>query len=361
MSASSRTRTTFLSVAAQPDNLGDAEIRAVAVEFAARAHARLHVYVGSMPDSYVRCVELPPEARRYTSALRFALSLLLHVARGGASLMLSPGPYVLPSGAKRVRSWGLYVLAVLLTRRGGALVSVGRALHAPRGFSAAERRLAGLADVFTVRDHLSAEVFGRPVVDVVPDLGLSPDRSADAGPKDRVVLSFRSDRDLPVDFLERLVASARSSGLEPVFVTQVMRDDAQHVDLGERLGVEVVEWGTRAHDDQLARVRDAMSAAAWVVTDRLHSAIFGVQWGASPVAVVRSAPDKLVNCLDFVLPLPTLDPSVGEVDLPWLDQSHHSSVRRSVASARAEIDALALSVVSTLDGGPANPDGVTHD
>ncbi|WZH52240.1 MAG: hypothetical protein PIR53_19775 [Nocardioides alkalitolerans] len=353
---------TFASVAAQADNLGDAELRAVAVAMLDAPGTDLHVYTGGMPGGYLRCLELPAGVLTHRRRLTFATALLRNAARRPVNFVLSPGPYVVPRGASVAKSWLLLALVLLVRARGGAVLALGRAVHTGgRTAPLPERLVARRTRIFVVRDASSALAFGEPALELMPDLALAVDRRPpDDGPREDVVISLRGDKAVSGELAATLAEQIRAAGFTPVFVTQVMRDDELHARLAEQTGADAILWGSNDHDVQLERVRAALSRAAWVVTDRLHAAIFGLQCGAAPVAVVGDpGKDKVVKCLDRLLPLPQVS-RTG----PTLLSEVFDDVRRKealTAAGRARGDLLELSTRVRTAVSPEPEIGGTRD
>ncbi|MCU1432068.1 MAG: hypothetical protein JWP95_1173, partial [Actinotalea sp.] len=342
-----RKRSVFLSVAAQSDNLGDIEIRQVSMDFAASGGAELNVFIGTMPPAYVAAFDFPVGTKLHTSGSGFALKTFAAAAVGRAHLMISPGPYVLPHGKGHLKG-GALLLAVLVVRASGGSVAVaGRAFRGSGRLGRfVQRAIARLSTVFVARDLLSADVLRAPISHA-PDLALATEREAVS--REVVVISFRSDHAVDVAVVRQIVLESRSHGLVPILVSQVRRDDVQHLSLGRLLDAEVVEWGARDHREQLRRVREVYARASWVFSDRLHAVIFGLQHSALPVAVSQNPRDKVVATLQHLVPLAVVDtsiyvPGMG-LGMDWGDEvAGRKNLDLAMKAVRDELGDLRLDV-----------------
>ena len=264
--------------------------------------------------------------------------------------MLAPGPQVLPRGVGHLKALATLIVVGAVRVSGGSVVSVGQSI---RGTGSLGKRIqlatARLCVVFAARDLESSRVLGA-IVDRCPDLALGI--SSEAHASDRVVLSFRGDRQLDDDWVARLVERLRDDGLDPVFVTQVERDDEQHRRWASQLSVDLVAWDDRAHAEQMTRVREAMAKSVGVVSDRLHAVIFGLQVGATPVVVLRTNPDKVVTTLGDLLPLQLLDPNQPLGASPeWrATGQRRSELDLGLAAARQDLDDLGARIGAAFGG-----------
>jgi hypothetical protein len=121
----------------------------------------------------------------------------------------------------------------------------------------------------------------------------------------------------------RFVERAEAAGLEPIFLTQVHRDEDQHDRLADELGVRHLAWGSRLHADQLKVVEETFQSAGAVFSNRLHSLVLGARHGAVPIALREKGHDKLeatlgpvlsyVDCVDLNSGLDGLDEKISTV------------------------------------------------
>lgn len=341
-----RLRTVFLSISAQPDNLGDIAIRQAAIELL--GEAPIVAYAGGMPATYVAAFNFPSGATVTTSRLAFLKSFLGGVLRRRAHLMLAPGPHVLTHGAGHLKALATMMVSAAVRVSGGAVVWVGQSIRGTGGVGKSMHlAIARLCTVFAARDLESSRVLGRSV-DRCPDLALGICGERRAG--DRIVLSFRGDRHLDDRWVTALVSRLRDDGLIPVFVTQVQRDDEQHRRWASLLSVDVVAWDGHAHAEQMTRVRGAMAESVGVVSDRLHAVIFGLQVGATPIVVLRTQPDKVVTTLGDLVPLQLLDPSkpLGSSPEWYATSSRRSELDLGLSTARQDLDDLRARIAAAL-------------
>jgi len=355
------------SLAAQVDNLGDIAIRNALLDWFASAPVQLHLYVAGVPASYLDAFDLPPGARLHRGALGFQTRLLGSALRGGAVLVFAPGP--LHVGRRRrdaLKSLVNLVNALAVRARGGAVVAYGRSLRGEGALALGlERALVGVADAFVVRDTSSGPVLGRQLR-VEPDLAFhrSAPRTEPSG-RGTLVLSFRGDRAPDEEGLRALVGAARELGLRPCLVTQVQRDDAQHLRLAGLLGVEVQAWGDRTHRQQLHAVLELYAGASIVVSDRLHALVFGLRSGAVPLALPTPGSDKLTSTLGHLVELHTFDlqapDAARQVLVEALERS--AAVAEQVDAARVRLDGLRADLLAVLarSSSRGGSDGRTSD
>lgn len=344
-------RTVFLSIAAQADNLGDIAIRQVCVNMVARSGASQVIFVGNMPRTYLEAFDLPGNVRLERSARRYSLRLVTAVLRGKAHIVFAPGPFGANGLARTVKSLGLLGLITMIRGRGGQVVAVGRAIRGNGKIAlSVQRATIGAASIFTTRDDVTASIVRRPVV-LRPDLALYQEKSPPANGGDRLAISLRSDKPVSREALQLLVSEAEAMGLRAMFVTQVKRDDERHRVLAEELGAEHVAWDTESHVEQFSRVQAAYRRSRFVVTDRLHAAIFGIRGGAIPIIVQRGEPDKLVSTLGPYLTVPRmgLDAISQKLELTALDTDVlHESLTKGTATAFDELEDLSTQIAMLL-------------
>lgn len=314
-------RTVFYSVAAQWDNLGDIEIRNAALDWIRGTGSNVIAYSGSMPAAYVAAFDVDERVRFVTGAVHYQALLWSHLVRRRASIVFAPGPQAFKPTLKAMGKSLINLLNVTAVRAsGGAVLAAGRSL---RGRGRLARRIevavVALFQLYVVRDTRSAAVLGQDLVNA-PDLAFAHDfgPTASSGTRTDVVISLRGDRPIDVDGLHAVVDVFKSAGLQPVFVTQVKRDDDQHRSLAATFGVSAVLWEDNTHTDQLERARNAYANAGAVLSNRLHALIFGIQHGAAPIAVLDKGSDKLESTLRPWVTLRTTTPEFGGVDgSPW--------------------------------------------
>lgn len=294
-----RSRKTFTSIAAQPDNLGDIEIRRTLLNWVIGDGGELVVFTGAMPQEYVEAFELPDSVELVSSSAQFERRLIGAALTRRANIAFAPGPQVLaPSLRATAKSFAnlLNIAAVRVT--GGGAIAVGRSFRGSGKLTAlVERANVRMLNIYVARDEVSAGVLGRPLRHA-PDLAFaSTNDTQPSASGTHVVLSFRSDRPIDLPGLKRLVERLSTEGLRPIVVTQVRRDDSQHAKLASELGIEFLSWTTQSYSEQFEAVNRIYSESVAVISNRLHALILGIQANALPVGLVDRGSDKLRSTL----------------------------------------------------------------
>lgn len=292
----------FCTISAQHDNLGDIVIRQRMIDMITHSSVEVHVSVASMPADYLDAFSLPADAHVYRSSRSFIGAFLHAALRNKTSIVFPPGPYPVTTTRGALRGLASVFLSRVARVRGGASITLGKAVRGRhRGAVLVERLLVRSSDVYTTRDEISAAHIGVDVT-AVPDLSLLA-RPHGEPPKRYVVMSFRSDKTVSVDFVRAVGDWSRGVGLEPIFVTQVRRDERNHQALADASGAQHLAWADKTHRQQMNAIMAIYAHAAVVVSDRLHSALLGVLGGAVPVAVCTpDEPSKIVDALSGILP-----------------------------------------------------------
>ena len=289
-----------MDVAGQDDNLGDTVLRRGLLDALRESSVELHIHTGDNSNSYVAGLNLHDSDTRYSSRSAWRTSLLRTVARGRTGLAIDPGE--IRSDAEMNFAGPRVLLAALAVRaRGGAVIHSGiglRATREPR--DAGTRLLARLSSVTTWRDAPSRERggVGKVAPDWAfltrPDVPLSQERPVAA-------VTMRGDRPLPDERWLQLVRDViESSGLTPVVYSQVRRDNDVARWLADRLPNSQFEpWPEEVdHAQWEVRVREILSNAKFVVSDRVHALIVGATEGAVPLGLARTDPEKLTRTLE---------------------------------------------------------------
>ncbi|GAA1421043.1 polysaccharide pyruvyl transferase family protein [Agrococcus citreus] len=268
----------IISVQAQYDNLGDVIIRAEMLQWLAPI-AHVAAIVGEAPDDYLEALQAPPNVT-FVRSLGDALRLARELGER-ASLVFSPGEQHLDLG---VREWpraaANLALAHAIKLRGGRVLKIGRGYRGEQTvLKQLEAGLVRASHLTLVRDQAATHMF--PRAQWIPDVALASDRfGRDNGdhPRGLVSVSLRVDRAHPRELVQRTVDAA---GLDPRFVVQVRRDDAvaDSLDLGSS-----TTW-SGSLVTQLPLVADAYTRSRYVVSDRLHSLLFGLLCGAIPIGI----------------------------------------------------------------------------
>lgn len=334
----------FYSIAAQHDNLGDIEIRRVVLGWLRQLDRPIVTYVGGMPDEYINAFGEVPGVEMHRSRLAFELRLLAGALKGGAALVLPPGPQIFGPMALAAHSTVNLLNAALLRVRGGRSAVIGRSLRGTASLGKRiDRALIQTQEIFFVRDDVSASEIGLELPRC-PDVALAEqDTAPTTGTRRAVSMSFRGDRTIDPELLVDFVRSARAAGYEPVLVSQVRRDDAQHRDLARALGVETELWGDRSHVEQEAAVRHRYRQSAFMLSNRLHGLVMAMQCGAVPISPSFDASDKVSSTLDGVISVHRWTGASSEDQTPgepmWTGHDLHArTLEKELAGARADLD-----------------------
>ncbi|BCW49579.1 hypothetical protein [Arthrobacter sp. StoSoilB13] len=338
-----------ISIAAQSDNLGDIEIRRQMIQQYVQRGYDLIVFIGTMPPAYVDAFHLPASSILVSNPLSFQIAVLRNSVRGLAHLAYAPGPHILMDSPKALfKAAGVLGLCAVVRMRGGTLNVIGRSLRGGgRMAIQLERGLRSLATGYAMRDIASGVVLGRKL-DVMPDLAFLRSKSeATSSPlvpeRDILAMSFRSDRAINQDHLTSLVFESRKRGLRPVLITQVKRDETQHADLARHFGIDFVAWADRTHSEQERLIDSYYARAHAVVSNRLHSLLFGLAHSAFPVALSESNQNKIATTLTPWVPYDSL--LLDSPDFSFLDRKEDE--RQALSAAVAEAGAVLEDYVST--------------
>lgn len=349
---SANTRYLFCSIAAQSDNLGDIEIRRNLLALFLERGYSLCIFTGSMPRDYIEAFEFPDQdVEFFRGPLDFVLRLLREFFRGCPSLLFAPGPHLLSRSLKSsVKSLLMLVCALALRLRGGRLYSVGRAFRGnaiiPR---LVERGIKSLASTYSVRDSSSSYSLQTEVTRI-PDLAFKASPTFDAEcTKQRVAISLRNDLAVPDECVKSVIQYCINAHLEPIFVTQVKRDDERHRDLSSKFGVKCVLWDDKSHSEQMALVAKVYAESHAVISNRLHALLFGVAESAFPVELSVDSRDKVQSTVQPWLPmLARLDlrSSVDATSYDFLKwgESERDDLNRAANSARLTLERYMCSI-----------------
>lgn len=308
----------FISVVAQHSNLGDLVIRRNATDWARAHSSRTHVLATGMPTAYLDAYAFSEDCVVHTSAPGFLKALAEKGWEGTSSLVFAPGPGRTPQNAKEfTRTLSNVSMARTARMRGGSAIALGRAARA--GASSAglrlERRFIRSLDAYFARDRITGEQLDLQTR-TIPDVALS-DTGFQGGQRDYLAMSFRYDHAPDPAILAPVLGFAADHGLRPILVTQVRMDNEVHATLAEALQIDHLDWPENGtHQEQLGRVQDIYRASRFVVTDRLHAALFATVQGALPAIHEGSGSTKARQTLSEYFPsiIASLD-LVAEADL----------------------------------------------
>lgn len=352
-------RVLVTSIAAQSDNLGDAVLRQSAILMCSESESKVVAWAGSMPESYLSVFRSIPGITLVSSVGQFASQVFVGLLKRRVDLLIGPGPWPLEGGSGTLTKRVAIALAALATRvSGGSVFSLGRAFKgSSAAFRVLERMIQRLSSCFTVRDSTSTGLLHFDAR-VGPDVAFSRQLlgpSNDKARKSSIAISFRFD-DHPNDSaVLGLVELVREMGCEPVFVSQVRRDNMNHERWSELSGAEHVGWPVEvSHARQMERLDEVYSKCGAVVSNRLHVLIFGLTQGALAIDGITSHSTKVSSTISRLGVLSGSLPVRGivrggsdrwkEVLCLVNDEQHVSTVWQSVVASR---DALLSTLMST--------------
>lgn len=340
-----RTPAVFYSLSAQPDNLGDIEIRKQVLEWLKEGGRPVVLFTGPMPQGYLDGFGDLSGFETHSQSRDFELRLLCEALRGRAAVVLAPGPQIFGPTKLAIRSLINLVNVLAIRARRGSAVAIGRSLRGtPSPGKVLDRSLIKLFSLYTVRDDVSAEAIGLKLTSY-PDMAFGArDTSPTTGERTQLALSFRNDRSVPPEYLIQLVREARKARLEPVLISQVRRDDEQHRRLGGLLGIRTQLWEEKTHVEQEEAVRALYRRSAFIVSNRLHGLILGMQCGALPVTYSEPGYDKLVSTVSGVvstLSWPSMD-GPEPLEAAWLGEDRGALQDRLESELQAAHQRLSL-------------------
>jgi hypothetical protein len=342
----------FLSVSAQEENLGDLILRKAIVDWVRSNGDTTHVYVGSMPAPYIAALNLDG-FHIYDDIKAWTLALARYAVRGPSGFVFSPGQQGLVfRRAEFVHAIANVGLALLVRIRGGVVVKIGRSLEGSNiAMLTLERILRGLSTHYWLRDPRSGRTLGGRF-ETIPDVAVVAERAVvrtgfTADARKYAVLSFRHDRDLPLDVISEYVETASEIGLTPILVTQVWKDDQKHAELAATLGIQHLAWADRDHAQQHRRVERIYDDAATILSNRLHSLILGWNSGAMPIG--HSSPsDRKIRDHMIELGLRDFVVSSGMEVSPLVRRAVQASTRDQLDRIHREATARVLAVKKLL-------------
>jgi hypothetical protein len=353
------TRTIYVPLTGQADNVGDVVLRRRLVQAVAPL-GRLEVLVERADDDYVAGLRLPTGSVVHTSFLPWARAATAGAAgRRTAALVLNAGE--IASSRSQGRRALLTLPAVVAGRlRGTPTVRAGlgaRDRVAP--WSLAHQAVVSAATLNVWRDHESRRLYHHGWV--APDWAFDDaDSRPAAAPRPLLALGYRGDRPAPSSAaLEHVAAWAASRGLRPVVVSQVASDVTRNEQIAAALGCEHV--GDR-HADLAEReraAREVYRSAAVVASNRVHALIIGFTEGASPAGLVPTPDVKIGRTLDAAgLPPCVLDaPASGTPEVRgFLDGvlTHLTGLEQVRERAAVWVREMEDAVRTTVVEGPAS-------
>ena len=300
---------TFVSCRGQHDNLGDLVLRRTALRWIEEVGQTPAALVAGLPKGFVDGLQLGPGTVRFDSTWSWLIALLQGWRVTPVNILYAPGPQSLQLSVKNAARAVLNgLLATLIYARNGRIVKVGRSIESSSYLMRILERVIGRrAALYTVRDQQSVDLLALPTVRIAPDLAWGAsfesyfDQQVMSVPRHRFSMCFRSDRAFNQSVVRDLARRARERGLTPTLVTQVRRDNEFHRQLALELNCEHREWFAQTpDDDQLRSVLQTYRESEAVVSNRLHSVIFGVIAGAIPIGLATPGDTKLRRTLAVV-------------------------------------------------------------
>lgn len=312
----------FYSLSTQFDNLGDCIINQLVIEQSAH-HSQVHVLCRGVP-SWLRVRLSGREGIvLYDAAGKYFVSLFVRlIRRSNVSFLFKPGhlggrrgvlPLVrLAASASFCRVFKLF---------GGRIVRAGCSLGPD--FSRSEQffqKVIGRChSVYGVRDDASialATAFGIPGIVYTPDLAfLLPFSNGIGECRGRVAVSFRSRGWMASGFgsvLGHVQAFCGESGKTMTVIQQVMYDEQVTKTICSETGCDAVRFVQSEFG--VNQVFGSLRESEFMISNRLHSLLFGWASGVIPVAVVDDTVDEKIVSLFGSLGLGGLVVLVSEVD-----------------------------------------------
>jgi hypothetical protein len=294
------TRQIFVRGTGQEDNIGDVILRRSFFEQLSAA-GQLHIHLGDATEDFIAALELRESDVIYRDAESWRRAAYRSVLRKPTWLVDKPGELLLEEDIyKGQRS--LLPLIVAVRARGGRSLRLGIGHRKPNPALVGRfRRLYRLSNTVAWRDVESHAHFA--IGEVMPDWGfLDGSEVARAEPRGRLVVSYRSDRDmLPQHAIDAIRAFAERESLLITVVTQVARDSSRSLELHDALGGELLDWKEPAnHREQEARLRDIYAETAVALSDRLHVLIVAAAEGAAPVNLIDKHDPKIARHFEAI-------------------------------------------------------------
>ena len=290
-------RSIFVSAKGQEDNVGDSLLRRGYLDTLRRAGS-LHVLV-SDDDGYNTGLGLSAGDVQYRSRDAWRRAAMAGSLRGDMAFALNAGEATLDPNYARYCA-RLAGFAMVGKVRGVKFAIAGSGFRpgvsvAPR----AVRAIARVSDFVAWRDEESQSAAGRG--SVAPDwaFGLGKPSSALMSPeradnRDLLAVSVRAaGPQLEYQRGQQIKDLARRSGLDPVVVVQVGRDNEAAQAVARTHGFGCLPWREGAHLQREADVRALYSRSRAVISNRVHALIIGLTEGAAPLAPSEMGVEKV--------------------------------------------------------------------
>lgn len=304
----------YFSLQTQFENLGDCIINELVIRELAR-HARMKIIQRRAPSWLLERLRALPEVEIYASKRQWFGDLFRRMAlRSPVVFAFKPGHYLSSSKAKSLAySAALVAFCGLCRMQGGKVIRSGVSLDR---FGAIQSRLQAvlgrLHTSYGVRDQASldyARSLGAVSAHYSPDMAfLLADSEATSGligsklitaevARPKLSLSFRRQGLLKESsYVERLAevigGSSKDHSLTPVVVEQVTFDHELAQTLAAHLSSPVVRF--EQSEESVRGIFANYAESRVVVSNRLHSLLFGWTAGAIPIPLVENSPHSKI-------------------------------------------------------------------
>lgn len=342
----------FVRGTGQEDNIGDVVLRRVFFDALSRA-GQLHILLGDASDDFIDALQLRESDIVYQDSDAWRHAAYRSVIRRSTWLVDKPGELLLEEDIYKGQRRLLPLILAVRARGGRSLrLGVGQRKANP-DVIARFRRLYRLSSVVAWRDVDSHEHFG--LGEVMPDWGFLPGAAPTGQERNRLVISYRSDRRrLGPTALEAIRRFAARNQLLITVVTQVARDSKRSQELHAELGGELVDWPSASgHLEQEHRLRDIFAGSAVTLSDRLHVLIVAATEGAVPINLVAEADTKssrhfeAIGYRDLTVPTDGVEDAEALVRI-FDEQSRRSDeIAQRVERARTRIHEVAQAALAT--------------
>lgn len=296
--------TTYISLVAQHDNLGDLVIRQLSLDWASDLGEPVRALVNGSADDYVDSLVVPANASLSSSRALWYVALLRDSLLGRRpNLVYAAGPQKIRWNRETWLNGLLGVIAHFWLFVGrGKVAKIGRSLGDDSVVGGLlEAQLIRQSDYYSVRDSssalTSASRFRNPRI--APDIAFSYNYPQPiAASRDLISFALRSADGINVEVIQDLVRRYSLEGFRCQVVVQVRSDSGLAESISAECGIPLVPWPRQtAPAGQLSRVLSAYSDSAAVVTNRLHAAVFAAGMGALPIAYEPSTTSKVSRTL----------------------------------------------------------------
>lgn len=345
-------RYVFASAVGQEDNLGDTVLRRAFLD-TLRTVGPVRVYVGAKSEGYVSGLGIQDGDAVVRDRAEWRTLVSREVLQGDVLYAYDTGDiHIQRSDTIRYARQAALLTAGRL--RGSRSAHLGVGIRSggtwPKAVGASLRSAA----LVSWRDEQSLRFAGTG--SVAPDwafaLGSPDDELARETDRDLFALCMRAPieghhRDaLGDDWYETVARVVGETGLRPVAVAQIGRDNDLASEIAERLGGDAVLWSDDVHATHEAKVRATYARSAVAFGDRLHGLIIAATEGASPVGLTLSgASDKVQRVLEaagytgIYLPQQLTDPDAASAVVARAHEGRLESLK-NVRDSRQRIAQL---------------------